>query len=82
MLARDAALITANSDSLQAMAAEPTDVETLRKHIEAFETGTYKRDEKPGDAQTTHQTRLQRGSSLRRSPLQRKAPLRRIPKTK
>ena len=54
------------------------DLDELRQRIEAIETGGQPTRPAPDhDERATARTGLRRGSSLRRSALQRKAPLRR-----
>ena len=57
------------------------DLSELRQRIEAIETGTQRREPATNDAErATPRNGLRRSSSLRRSALQRKTPLRRTRK--
>ena len=58
------------------------DLSELRQRIEAIETGTQRREPATNDAErATPRNGLRRSSSLRRSALQRKTPLRRTRKS-
>jgi hypothetical protein len=62
---------------------EPTDdLNELRRRIEAIETGTQRREPAPNhDERAEAHSGLRQSSSLRRSALQRKTPLRRTRET-
>jgi hypothetical protein len=66
----------------EAPRTERTDLNELRQRVEAIETGTTQRREAAADdgERATPPTGLRRSSSLRRSALQRKTPLRRTRK--